>query len=124
MAFRFEGLEIWQLAVTFAGKIYDLTDKLPKDEMFGLSSQLKRAATSISMNIAEGSGRSSAKDFGHYLQIATGSIFEIITALVIARNRNFLTSEQYSGIYADAEILTKKITAFKNNLLLNGVGKF
>lgn len=117
MAFRFEGLEIWQLAVTFAGKIYDLTDKLPRDEMFGLPSQLKRAATSIAMNIAEGSGRSSAKEFAHYLQIATGSIYEIITALAIARNRNFLKVDDYTATYADAEILTKKITAFRNNVL-------
>ncbi len=120
MVFRFEGLEIWQLAVTFAGKIYDLTAEFPKDEMFGLSSQLKRAATSISMNIAEGSGRSSPKEFAHYLQIANGSIFEIITALAIARNRNFLMSDHYNEIYADAEILTKKITTFRNNILQHG----
>ena len=121
MAFRFESLEIWQLAVTFAGKIYDLTDKLPKDEIFGLSSQLKRAATSISMNIAEGSGRSSAREFAHYLQISNGSIFEIITALVIARNRKFLKTEHYTAIYADAEILTKKITMFRKTILSKGI---
>jgi len=123
MVFRFEGLEFWQLAVTFAGNIYDLTEKLPRDEMFGLSSQLKRAATSISLNIAEGSGRSSAKKLAHYLQIAIGSIFEIITALVIARNRNFVTADQYNEIDSDAEILTKKITAFRKNVLHNGVAE-
>ncbi len=120
MAFRFEGLEIWQLAVTFAGKIYDLTADFPKDEMFGLSSQLKRAATSISMNISEGSGRSSAKEFAHYLQIATGSIFEIITALAIARNRKFLIPDRYNEIYTEAEVLTKKITTFRNNIMHDG----
>ncbi len=122
MAFRFEGLEIWELAVTFAGNIYDLTETFPKDEMFGLSSQLRRAATSISMNIAEGSGRSSSKEFAHYLQIAVGSIFEIIAALVIARNRHFLKPAHYNEIYADAEILTKTITTFRNNILHHRTG--
>lgn len=117
MAFRFEGLEIWQLAVTFAGKIYDLTEKLPREEIFGLASQLKRAATSVSLNIAEGTGRSSRKEFGHFLDIAIGSIFEVVTALTIARNRGMTADDHYKRIYADAETLAKKISTFKKSVV-------
>lgn len=112
------------MAVVFAGRIYDTTEKLPREELFGMSSQLKSTATSISRSIAEGSACSSAKDFARYLEVAIGSIFDIITALVIARNRNFLTADHYQDIYADAEILTKKIAAFRKNVVPNRVGEF
>ena len=117
MAFRFEGLEIWQLAVTFAGKIYEVTESFPRDEIFGIVSQLRRAAVSISLNIAEGSGRSSRKDFGHFLDIAIGSVFEVVSAVAIARNRGIVDEDHYKGIYANAEILAKKISTFRRSIL-------
>ena len=117
MAFRFEGLEIWQLAVTFAGNIYDVNEKFPKDEIFGLVSRLRRAATSISLNIAEGTGRSSRKEFAHFLDISIGSVFEVVTAVAIARKRGMLGEDAYKEIYADAETLAKKIFTFKKSVL-------
>lgn len=117
MAFRFEGLEIWQLAVTFAVNIYDMTENFPKDEIFGLVSQLRRAATSISLNIAEGTGRSSRKEFAHFLDISIGSVFEVVTAVAIARKRGMIAEHQYRQIYADAEVLAKKIATFKRSVL-------
>ena len=117
MAFRFEGLEIWQLAVKFAGNIYDMTEKFPKDEIFGLVSQLRRAATSISLNIGEGSGRSSRKEFAHFLEISIGSVFEVVTAVAISRNRGMIAADHYKEIYATAEILAKKISTFKKSVL-------
>ena len=117
MSFRFERLEIWQLAVNFAEAVYELTEKFPKDEIFGLSSQLKRAATSISLNIAEGTGRSSRKDFAHFLDIATGSVFEVVTAVTIARNRAIMAEGHYATIYAAAEALARKIATFKKSVI-------
>lgn len=117
MSFRFEKLEIWQLAVQFAEAVYEVTGQFPKDEIYGLSSQLKRAATSISLNIAEGTGRSSRKDFAHFLDITTGSVFEVITALRIAKNRGFIAEHHYTAIYSDAEMLARKIASFKKSVL-------
>ena len=100
--------------------IYEVTEKFPKDEIFGLSSQLKRAATSISLNIAEGTGRSSRKDFAHFLDIATGSIFEVVTAITIAKTRGLTTEDRYTAVYGAAEILARKIATFKKSVLRQG----
>ena len=71
--FRFEKLDVWQKSVEFADRVYAVTKSFPSDERFGLTSQMRRAAVSISSNIAEGSGGSSDKDFAHFLEIAYGS---------------------------------------------------
>lgn len=117
MSFRFEELDIWQLSVEFCGKIYDVTEKFPKDELFGLTSQLRRAATSIPLNIAEGTSRSSRKEFSHFLEIAIGSVFEVVTGLAIARDRGLMAEDNYKRIYSDAEALAKKISTFKKRVL-------
>lgn len=118
MTFRFEELQIWRDAVTFCGLVYEVTGRFPKDEVFGLTSQLRRAATSIASNIAEGTGRSSQKDFSHFLDIAVGSVFEVVTQLRIARDRDFLPDTGYRQLYGHAEALAKKISTFKRKLLL------
>ena len=68
--FRFYDLDVWRKAIDYADSIYDVTAEFPDDERFGLTSQLRRAAVSISSNIAEGSGRSSNRDFGRFIEIA------------------------------------------------------
>ena len=76
--FRFEKLEVWQNAVAFANRVYEVTRGFPDNERFGLTSRMRRAAASVSSNIAEGSGRSSDKDFSHFVQIAYGSLMEVL----------------------------------------------
>ena len=114
--FRFEHLEIWKLSVNYAGKIYDITDKFPKNELFGLSSQIKRAVVSISANIAEGSGSSSKNDFKVFLNYAVRSNAELVSELYIARDRGFISPKEFVSLYRDGEILIRKITAFKKSL--------
>lgn len=80
----FRKLIVWQKAVTLAARVYQLTARFPKDEKYGLSSQMQRAAVSIGSNIAEGSGRAGKKEFYHFLQIAQGSACELETQLEIA----------------------------------------
>lgn len=72
--FKFESLEIWKESVSFASELYELTHKFPNWETYNLTAQLTRAATSVSLNIAEGSSRASKKDFNRFIQISVGSL--------------------------------------------------
>jgi four helix bundle protein len=101
--FNFEKLDVWQKAIDFADLVYSETQGFPTEERFGLTNQLRRAAISISSNIAEGSSRSSKNDFARFTEIAAGSVFEAVSQVFIARRRNFLNEAQFQKIYADAE---------------------
>ena len=114
--FRFEKLEIWHESVTYGKNIYKIADKLPKNEEFGLRSQLKRAALSISSNIAEGSGSNSDKDFSHFLNIAVKSIIETVSQLKFGCEMRYLNLSEVDNLYRQAEILIKRIKAFSNSL--------
>jgi four helix bundle protein len=81
----FRDLIIWQKGIAIAKGVYAITKSLPKDEIFGLTSQMRRSAVSISSNIAEGKGRSTRKDFVSFLHIAQGSLFELETQLLLAK---------------------------------------
>jgi four helix bundle protein len=81
----FRDLIIWQKGIAIAKGVYAITKSLPKDEIFGLTSQMRRSAVSISSNIAEGRGRSTRKDFVSFLHIAQGSLFELETQLLLAK---------------------------------------
>ncbi len=116
MSFRFEDLEIWKLAIQYASKIYELTDQFPRHEDFGLRLQIRRTAVSVSLNIAEGSGRSSDKDFSRFLNIAISSIFEAVSGFAIALERKYVSNPEYEEIHKDSEVLCRKIGAFRNCL--------
>ncbi len=116
MAFRFEHLEIWHDAVLYANEIYKLTKKFPREEVFSLTDQLRRAVSSISTNIAEGAGSSSKKDFGHYLDIAIKSTYETVSLLFLAEQQGYIAETERVVFYQKAEILVKKIQKFKSFL--------
>jgi len=117
MSFRFEQLQIWQAAILFVNTIYTITRTFPSEERFSLTDQLRRSASSISANIAEGSGSSSKKDFMHYLDIAIKSTYETVSHLVIAKEQSYLPETSYKKLYSEAELLSKMIRAFKASLL-------
>lgn len=117
MAFRFEGLEIWTLATEFARHVYEVTNSFPKSEVFGLRADIRRAANSAPMNIGEGSGRGSKRDFSRFLDIAMGSIYEVVTGMAIALKLRYVTFGDYRAIYEEAEILAKKLTRFQDSLV-------
>ena len=98
MAFRFEDLEIWRLAIEYATRIYDFLDRFPQNENFGLSQQIRRAAVSVSLNIAEGSGRSSNRDFSRFLNMSVGSIFEVVSGFMIALKREYVSELEYDQV--------------------------
>ncbi len=122
MAFRFERLEIWKLAIEFANRVYEITEGFPKSEIFGLRADIRSAGNSVPMNIGEGSGRGSKRDFSRFLDIAMGSIYEVVTGMAIALKRRYVTLEQYRVIYGEAEILAKKLTRFQDTLVPGGGG--
>ena len=90
----FRDLLVWQKAIAFVTDIYRATQTFPKDEQYGLTSQLRRAAVSIPSNIAEGQGRLTRGEFRQFLGHAKGSLCEVETQLVIARNLGYLTESQ------------------------------
>jgi four helix bundle protein len=115
--FNFEKLDVWQKAIDFADLVYKLTRQFPDEERFGLTNQMRRAAVSISSNIAEGSSRSSKSDFARFVEIATGSVFEVISQAFIAHRQSFLSEDQFRKIYTDAEELSRMLSGLRKSLL-------
>lgn len=115
--FRFEKLEVWQESINYAKRIYTLTNTLPKSEMFGLSSQLKRAALSILSNIAEGTGSSTKRDFSHSLDIAIKSAIETVSQLMFGKTMNYFSENSVQPLYEQAELLIKRIQRLKKSLI-------
>lgn len=116
MSFRFEKLTVWQDARIFAGRIYSLTKAFPASERFGLIDQLRRAAVSIALNIAEGSDRKSDAEFKRYLRMAISSCEEVVTALYISLDQKYLSEEDFDKLYNDANFLVAKINALMKSL--------
>jgi four helix bundle protein len=115
--FNFENLEVWQKAIDFADLVYSLTRNFPAEERFGLTNQMRRAAVSISSNIAEGSARISHADFARFVEIATGSLFEVVSQSTIGLRQSFLTQEQYARLYAAAEQQGKMLSGLRRSLV-------
>jgi four helix bundle protein len=90
-----EKLKLWERAIDFVITLYSLTASFPKEERFGLISQLRRAAISIPANVAEGAGRQSPKEFVHFLSNAQGSASELATELLIAQRLGYLQRHEY-----------------------------
>jgi len=118
MSFKFEDLKIWKESVKFASEIYKLTKNFPKDEQFGLISQLNRAAVSISSNIAEGEGRRSDSDLCRFIQISIGSLNEVVTLLYICLEQKYINKDKFESFYKRCEELSKMLHSFKNYLKL------
>ncbi len=119
MAFSFERLEVWKKAIELSKDVHFLTKSFPKDELFVLSSQMKRATDSISLNIAEGSFGQTKKEFTRFLVIAQRSALEVVTCCYLARDRGYIDQNQFSAFYTRLESLTKMIQALKNSLKEN-----
>jgi four helix bundle protein len=116
MRFRFEKLEVRQEARKINGSSCRLTRKFPKHEMFGMTSQLRRAAVSISSNIAEGSGRNSDKDFAHFLEQSYGSLMEVVSILYLAADENSAGHLELEPLFGELEKLARRIAALNRSL--------
>ncbi len=96
--YGYKKLIVWQKSIDLVVAIYALTKEFPKEELFGLTSQMRRASVSVPSNIAEGSGRHTKRDFHHFLSIAYGSVMELETQLIIAKKLLFGKIHAYEKI--------------------------
>ena len=115
MGFNFEDLDVYNKAIDLVSDIYLLTKTFPKDETFGLTSQLRRAAVSISLNISEGSARS-RKDFSRFIDMARGSVFECVTVLQISMKQSYVTEEQFNHLKNELTNLSKMLSGLKRSI--------
>jgi four helix bundle protein len=114
--FNFEKLDVWQKAIGFADLVYNHTRHFPADERFGLTNQMRRAAVSISSNIAEGTSRVSQADFARFIEIAMGSVFEVVSQAFVGRRQDFLNQESFRALYTAAEEIGRMLSGLRKSL--------
>jgi four helix bundle protein len=114
----FRQLRVWEDAHSLTLTIYQITQNFPKEELFALTSQMRRASSSVPTNIAEGCGRETSKDYAHFLQIAVGSSFELDYQILLAKDLNYIDEKKYlelndkvDKIKRQLAILIKKVRA-------------
>lgn len=115
--FLYEKLEVWQLSVTLVNKIYVLLHGFPNEEKFALTSQIRRAAISIPSNIAEGSGRFSNKEKVHFLDIAHGSLYELLCQMSISSKAGYIQEEDLISIKNDAIRIARMLGGLRRSYL-------
>ena len=112
----YRDLLVWQKGLGLAKQIYQLTQSYPNEERFGLTSQIRRAAVSVPSNIAEGQARSGKKEFIQFLYIARGSLAEIDTQCLIAKDLGYLSDKQYEEIYSNIDELKRMLYSLIDKL--------
>jgi four helix bundle protein len=113
---NFKELLVWQKSIDFVTEIYKFTDSFPKDEIFGLKSQIRRASVSIPSNIAEGNSRRSKPDYVQFLKISRGSCAEVEIQLIISKNLHFLDEINYLKLNQDIIEISKMLNGLINSL--------
>ena len=113
---NFRELQVWQKSMELVVLIYQLTAQFPKEEKYGLTSQIQRCAVSIPSNLAEGSGRVSDKEFQHFISIAMGSAFELETQMILAFRFKYITESQFAVFEALVKPVQKMCFGLYNSL--------
>ena len=116
MVQHYQELIVWQKAMELVERVYRMTRTFPKDERFGLTSQIQRAAVSIPSNIAEGHARSSKKEYRNFLSISQGSTAEVETQTLIAARLGYVTSKQTENIMSLLDEISRMLNAIKKKL--------
>lgn len=112
----YQELRVWQLGVEISLSVYRLTSSFPKDELYGLTSQLRRASVSVPSNIAEGHTRGTTKDLIRYINIAKGSLAELETQLIISRNLEFGDRRQIEELLKLTDEESRMLSGYRNSL--------
>lgn len=117
MGFKFENLEVWKLSLEYVDKIYDIAKSLPPKEEYNLKTQMTRAATSVSLNIAEGSTSQSDPEFGRFIGLAIRSCVEVVGCLHLAKRHGYLNENAFTTAYAFSEKMFAKMQALRKKLM-------
>ncbi|MCP4438145.1 MAG: four helix bundle protein [Aureispira sp.] len=115
--YTFERLDVWQKSRTLVKAVYKLSKQFPKEEMFGLTNQVRRAAVSVSSNIAEGNSRFSKKDKARFIEIAYGSLMEILSQLIVAQDLEYIEQHNLDKIKPLIYEINNKLIALRKSLL-------
>ena len=115
----YRDLQVWQRSMTLATEIYKISKEFPKDEAYGLTSQMRRCAISVPSNMAEGYGRNSTNEYLHFLRIATGSLYELQTQMEISMNLHYLNRDKFDKLYE----LSREIERMLSSLIRKLSGK-
>ena len=117
MSFAFEQLEVYQRALDFSVAVIDIVDEVETDRKhYRLIEQLESSSTSVALNISEGKGRFSKKEFKHFLYIARGSLYETITMLQIFKKKKWLNKKSYDQLYSESEEINKMLAGLINSI--------
>jgi four helix bundle protein len=111
--YSFEKLEVWRLAKDLVVNVYKITESFPEEEKFGMVSQIRRASVSICSNLAEGSGRHTAKDQSHFYSMAYSSLMEVLNQLLISLELGWISEKDLLTIRRDVETISFKINALR-----------
>jgi four helix bundle protein len=113
---NYRDLRVWQMGMTMVTEIYKVSQAFPREELYGLTSQLRRAGVSVPANIAEGFGRQTTRDYLNFLTIARGSLMEVETLLQICRNLNYVDQPQLDNLLEHADHLSRSLNALITSL--------
>ena len=114
--FDFEKLDVYQKALAFANRVYQLTSTFPKEERFGMIAQLRRAALSVAQNLAEGCGRRSKDDRRRFFEMARSSVYECVPVLQLSKAQRFLEDGSYEKLYENVTELSRMVSGLINAL--------
>ena len=116
MSSSYQDLRVWQQAMKLAGEVYRCTESFPKQELYGLTSQIRRAAVSVASNIAEGKGHRSDREFLHFLFHARGSLFELETQLLLAKQLQYIPEAESATLLESVAVVARSLTGLINSL--------
>jgi len=116
---NYKEMKIWQKSRALVKVVYEISKSLPKEELYALTSQIRRAAISIPANIAEGAGRESEKEFAHFLAIANGSAFEVETQLFLCFDLNYISEVELNDFLIKIQEIQRMIFRFKQQLKIS-----
>lgn len=116
MPFKFENLKVWNESIELSGLVNDITKKFPKDELYVLTSQIKRAADSISLNIGEGSTGQTNPEFKKFLGYAIRSGIEVVSCIYLAKKRDIISDDDFKLIYKSIDNLITRIQALRKSV--------
>jgi len=116
MSPSYRDLRVWQQAMDLTVQVYELTEKFPKHETYGLTSQMRRAAVSVPSNIAEGKGRNTDRDFVHFLYQARGSLLEVETQIQLSQRLGYVSEQQAALLLKSCAVVGSSLTGLINSL--------